>query len=101
MTVTTCRGCSGVVDVARATEAKFQASESDTMSNYFHLLERLVEKAQQPDEVMRKIKGMIEEEPEGVGTTIVYFCSLCAKTMTETGYISNVMSAYPIMEPPK
>ncbi len=98
MIVTTCRGCQGVVDVARAMEAKFQATESDTMSHYFRMLERLVEKAQQPDEVMRKIKGMIEEEPEGVGTTIVHFCPMCAETMMKHGFISNTVFAYPAPE---
>ncbi len=101
MIVTTCRGCQGVVDVARAMEAKFQGSESDTMSMYFHMLERLVEKAQQPDEVMRKIQGFMEKEPQGVGTTIVYFCPLCAERMTKQGFISNTVFAYPAYPTPE
>ncbi len=99
MIVTTCRGCQGVVDVARAMEAKFQGSESDTMSMYFRMLERLVEKAQQPDEVMRKIHGFMEKEPQGAGTTIVHFCPMCAETMKNKGFISNLTTVFDFPPP--
>ncbi len=97
MTVTQCRGCGGVVDIARAAAARFQQSESDTTSMYFHMLERLVEKAQQPDEVMRKIQGLVEKEPLGLQTTTVYFCPPCAEAMEKYGHISQML-AYPPIE---
>lgn len=99
MTVTTCRGCGGIVDVARATSAEFRNQEAAVIGSYMGMLERLIEKASQPDEVLRKIKGMVEDEPAGISTTTIYFCPLCAKTMTETGYIPNVMPPYTVIGP--